>query len=100
MGLVKESSNLEIEKFHGAETSKNETNLPDISPSPEDGKVEFDAKNDGNATDTSATESKHSDEGIEKPSESDSDDSDENEMDLKVLWLTVLLNESTKLIHM
>ena len=67
MGPVKQSSNLEIEKFHGAETSKNETNLPDISPSPEDGKVEFDAKNDGNATDTSATESKQSEKGIEKP---------------------------------
>ena len=48
MGPVKESSNLEIEKFHGAETSENEANLPDISPSPKDGKVKFDVKNDSN----------------------------------------------------
>ena len=67
MGPVKESSNPEIEKSHGAETSENEANLPDISPSPKDGKLEFDAKNDGNATDTAAAESKQSEKGIEKP---------------------------------
>ena len=48
MGPVKESSNPEIEKSHGAETSENEANLPDISPSPKDGKVKFDVKNDSN----------------------------------------------------
>ena len=67
MGPVKESSNPETEKFHGAETSKNETNLPDISPCPEDGKLEFDAKKGGNATDTTVTQSKQSEKGIEKP---------------------------------
>ena len=67
MGPVRQSSNPEIEKFHGAETSKNETNLPDISPCPEDGKLEFHAKKGGNATDTTVTESKQSEKGIEKP---------------------------------
>ena len=62
--------------------------------------MEFVAENDGNASDTTATESKHSDEVIEKQRESSSDDSDESEMDQKVLWLGVLLHvKSTKFIN-
>ena len=38
-----------------------------ISPSPKDADVEIDAKTDGSATDTTATESKQSEKGIEKP---------------------------------
>lgn len=45
--------------------------------------MEFVAENDGNASDTTPTESKHSDEVIEKQRESSSDDSDESEMDQK-----------------
>ena len=60
---VKESLNLVSEKSHGAETSKNEAGLSDTSPSPKDAKVEIDAKNDGNTTDTAGTESKQS-EGV------------------------------------
>ena len=60
---VKESSNLESEKSHGADTSKNEAGQSDMSPSPKDAKVKIDAKNDGNTTDTAGTESKQS-EGI------------------------------------
>lgn len=49
---VKESPNFESEKSHGAEASKNKAGLSEISPSPKDAKVEFDAKNDGNTTDS------------------------------------------------
>ena len=83
---VKESPNFEFEKSHGAEASKNEAGLSDISPSPKDAKVEFDAKNDGNTTDTAGTESMLSEEDIENLSESDSDDGGEGGQ--KVLWLT------------
>ena len=62
-GPVKESPNLESEKSLGAETSKNEADLSDISLSPMDAKVEIDAKNDGSTTDTAGTESKLS-EGV------------------------------------
>ena len=62
--------------------------------------MEFVAENDGNASDTTAIESKHSDEVIEKQRESSSDDSDESEMDQKVLWLGVLRHlKSTKFIN-
>ena len=88
---VKESSNLESEKSHGAETSKNEADLPDKSLSPKDTKVEIDAKTDGNTTDTAGTESKQSEEDIENPSESDSDDSGDSGQ--KVLWLTFFLDD-------
>ncbi|KAK2555497.1 E3 ubiquitin-protein ligase rnf213-alpha [Acropora cervicornis] len=74
---VEESPNLEIEKSHGEETSKNEADLPDTSPSSKDAKVEFDAKDDKNTADTTCTESKQSAGGIENPSESDSDDGGE-----------------------
>ena len=97
---VKESSSPGIEKSCGTETSEDKANLPDTSPSPKDAEVEFLPKNDGSASDTSAIESKQSEEGIEKMLESDSDDSEESEMDEKVLWLTFLLtvDECIKLI--
>ena len=101
MCLVEESSNTEIEKSCGAETPKNKADPSDISPSPKDAKDEFLAKNGGNPTDTAATDSRQSELGIEKPSESGSDNSDESELDQKVLWLTFLfqVDESTKFIH-
>ena len=89
------SPNFESEKSHGTETSKNEADLSDISPSPNHAKVEFDAKNDGNTTDIAGTKSKQSAEDIENPSESDSDDSRESGQ--KVLWLTFLLNDPQNL---
>ena len=61
---VKESPDLEFDKSHGAETSDNEPNLSVTSPSPKDAKVKFDAKNDGNSIDRTATESKPSEEVI------------------------------------
>ena len=61
--------------------------------------MEFVAENDGNASDTTATESKHSDEVIDKQRESSSDDSDESEMDQKVLWLGVLHHVKSTKIH-
>ena len=61
---VKESPNHEFEKSHGEETSNDEPNLSVTSPSPKDAKVEFDAKNDGKATDTTAADSKGSEEVI------------------------------------
>ena len=64
MCLVKESPNHEFEKSRGAEISNDEPNLSVTSPSPKDAKVEFDAKNDDNATDTTATECKGSEEVI------------------------------------
>ena len=85
---VEESPNLESEKSHGEETSKNEADLPDTSPSSKDAKVEFDAKDDDNTADTTCTESKQSAGGIENPSESDSDDGGEGGQ--KVLWLTFI----------
>lgn len=98
---VKESSNPDIEKSCGRETSENEANQSDTSRSSKD--TEFVAKNDGRAVaaDTTATESKQSQEGTEEPHESDSDDSEESEMCQKVLWLTFLLHidESIKFIH-
>ena len=62
-GPIKETPNLESEKSLGAETSKNEAGLSDMSLSPKDAKVEIDAKNDGSTTDTAGTESKQS-EGV------------------------------------
>ena len=103
---VKESSNPDIEKSCGRETSENEANQSDTSRSSKDTEVEFVAKNDGSAVaaDVPVTESKQSEEGTEEPHESDSDDSDdsdESEMGQKVLWLTFLLHidESIKFIH-
>ena len=56
--------------------------------------MEFVAENDGNASDTTAIESKHSDEVIQKQRESSS------EMDQKVLWLGILHHvKSTKFIN-
>ena len=90
----------EIDKSCGTETSESEADLSDTSPSPKDAKVEFVAKSDDNVTDTTATESKHSDKGIEKQRERSSDDSDESEIDEKVLWLGVLCHvKSTKVIN-
>ena len=90
----------EIDKPCGPETSESEADLCDTSPSPKDAKVEFVAENDDNASDATATESMHSDEVIEKQRESSSDDSDESEMDQKVLWLDVLRHiKSTKFIN-
>ena len=104
MCSVKESSNPDIEKSCGRETSENEANQSDTSRFSKD--TEFVAKNDGSAVaaDTTATESKQSEEGTEEPHESgsdDSDDSEECEMGQKVLWLTFLLHiyESIKFIH-
>ena len=109
----KESSNPDIGKSCGRETSESEANLSDTSWSSTDTfstdtdtEVEFVAKNDGSAVaaDTTATESKQSEVGTEEPHESgsdDSDDSEEGEMGQKVLWLTFLLHidESIKFIH-
>ena len=106
MCSVKESSNPDIGKSCGRETSESEANLSDTSLSSKDTEVEFVAKNDGSAVaaDTTPTESKQSEEGTEEPHESgsdDSDDSEECEMGQKVPWLTFLLHidESLKFNH-
>lgn len=95
---VEESSNTEIEKSCGAEKGAHPSV---ISPSPKDAKGEFLAKNGGNPTDTTATDSRQSEQGTRRPSESGSGDSDESELDQKVLWLIFLfqVDESTKFIH-
>ena len=101
MWSVEESSNTEIEKSCGAETHEKEAHPSVISPSAKCAKGEFLAKNGGLPTDTAATDSRQSEQGIEKPSESGSGDSDESELDQKVMWLTLLfqVDESTEFIH-